>query len=57
VLENGRIVLEGPADQLAENPRIAQSYLGIAGSRPAEPAPEPSNPPYANPNANTESPT
>jgi branched-chain amino acid transport system ATP-binding protein len=36
VLENGRIVLEGPAHELAENPRIAQSYLGISNaSRPA----------------------
>lgn len=31
VLENGRIALQGPAHELAENPRIAQSYLGIAG--------------------------
>ena len=31
VLENGRIALQGPAGELAENPRIAQSYLGIAG--------------------------
>lgn len=29
VLENGRIVLEGPAAELARNPRIAQSYMGI----------------------------
>ena len=35
VLENGRIALQGPAGELAENPRIAQSYLGIAGQAEA----------------------
>lgn len=35
VLENGRIALEGPAAELAENPRIAQSYLGISGDAAA----------------------
>jgi branched-chain amino acid transport system ATP-binding protein len=31
VLENGRIVLEGPAGDLARNPRIVQSYMGLSG--------------------------
>jgi branched-chain amino acid transport system ATP-binding protein len=31
VLENGRIVLEGPAVDLACNPRIVQSYMGLSG--------------------------
>ncbi len=35
VLENGRIALQGPAGELAENPRIAHSYLGIAGQAEA----------------------
>ncbi len=29
VLENGRIALQGPAGELANNPRIAQSYMGM----------------------------
>jgi branched-chain amino acid transport system ATP-binding protein len=33
VLENGRIVLEGPAADLARNERIAQSYMGLSGRR------------------------
>ena len=28
VLENGRIVLDGPADALARDPRVAEAYLG-----------------------------
>lgn len=28
VLENGRIVLEGPADELARDPRVKEAYLG-----------------------------
>lgn len=32
VLENGRIVLQGPAVELAGNPRIAQSYMGVSAS-------------------------
>ncbi|HSI59536.1 MAG TPA: ABC transporter ATP-binding protein [Ideonella sp.] len=35
VLENGRIALEGPAAELASNPRITHSYLGMAGSQAA----------------------
>jgi branched-chain amino acid transport system ATP-binding protein len=30
VLETGRIVLEGPAGALLDNPRVRDSYLGIA---------------------------
>lgn len=32
VLEKGRIVLEGPARELARNPRIAQGYMGVLSS-------------------------
>jgi branched-chain amino acid transport system ATP-binding protein len=32
VLENGEIALEGPSDELAENPRVIESYLGIKKS-------------------------
>jgi branched-chain amino acid transport system ATP-binding protein len=28
LLERGRVVLEGPADQIGDDPRIAQAYLG-----------------------------
>jgi branched-chain amino acid transport system ATP-binding protein len=28
VLENGRLVLEGPADRLAQDPRVKEAYLG-----------------------------
>jgi len=38
VLENGRVVLEGPAAELAANPRITQSYLGIGARRESVPA-------------------
>ena len=31
VLETGEVVLEGPAAELAANPRIEQTYLGLAG--------------------------
>ncbi len=31
VLEAGEIVLEGPAGALASNPRVVQTYLGLAG--------------------------
>ena len=31
VLENGRIVLEGPASQLAHDPRVKEAYLGGEG--------------------------
>jgi branched-chain amino acid transport system ATP-binding protein len=30
VLENGRIRLEGAADELAQNPEVRQAYLGVA---------------------------
>lgn len=29
VLENGRITLAGPADRLAEDPRVREAYLGV----------------------------
>jgi len=32
VLETGEIALEGPATELARNPRVAQTYLGLAGA-------------------------
>jgi branched-chain amino acid transport system ATP-binding protein len=31
VLETGETVLEGTAAELAANPRVAQTYLGLAG--------------------------
>jgi branched-chain amino acid transport system ATP-binding protein len=31
VLETGEVVLEGTAAELAANPRVAQTYLGLAG--------------------------
>ncbi len=33
VLENGEIALEGPSSELASNPRIIESYLGMGGER------------------------
>jgi branched-chain amino acid transport system ATP-binding protein len=33
VLETGETVLEGPSDQLEADPRIAETYLGLAGRR------------------------
>ena len=32
VMENGRIVLEGPADELAKNPDVMEFYLGLTES-------------------------
>jgi branched-chain amino acid transport system ATP-binding protein len=29
VLENGRIVLEGPGGELIEHPRVKRAYLGL----------------------------
>jgi len=29
VVENGRIAIEGPADRIADDPRIRQAYLGL----------------------------
>ena len=31
VLENGEIALEGPSAELADNPRVIESYLGMGG--------------------------
>lgn len=33
VLETGALALEGPANELAQDPRVAQTYLGLARSR------------------------
>jgi branched-chain amino acid transport system ATP-binding protein len=35
VLENGEIALEGPSADLAHNPRVIESYLGIGGETAA----------------------
>ena len=32
VMENGKIVLEGEADQLRENPDVKEFYLGTAAA-------------------------
>jgi len=34
VLEAGRVVLEGPADEVAASPRVAAAYLGGGVSAP-----------------------
>lgn len=36
VLETGEIVLEGPAKDLADNPRVIESYLGLGHKKEAE---------------------
>jgi branched-chain amino acid transport system ATP-binding protein len=33
ILENGRIVLDGPAEKLAENEDVKEFYLGLAGEK------------------------
>ncbi len=33
VLETGDMVLEGPSTELASNPRVAESYLGLAAAK------------------------
>ena len=38
VLETGDIVLEGPAKDLADNPRVIESYLGLGNKKEAEEA-------------------
>jgi len=38
VLETGEVVLSGPADELADNPRVIESYLGLGKNRPAQDA-------------------
>ena len=30
ILENGRVVLEGPSDKLRENPEVKEFYLGLS---------------------------
>jgi branched-chain amino acid transport system ATP-binding protein len=39
VLETGDLVLQGPAAELAVNPRVIESYLGLQGGE-SEPVPE-----------------
>lgn len=34
VLETGEVVLDGQADELARDPRVIRSYLGLKGDRP-----------------------
>jgi branched-chain amino acid transport system ATP-binding protein len=31
VLENGRTAMEGPAEQLRDDPRVIETYLGLGG--------------------------
>jgi branched-chain amino acid transport system ATP-binding protein len=38
VLETGEIALEGPADQLADDPKVIESYLGLGGAAHAVPS-------------------
>jgi branched-chain amino acid transport system ATP-binding protein len=38
VLETGECVLEGPSLELAGNPRVIETYLGLAGKRAGAPA-------------------
>ena len=33
VLENGRMVLEGPAAELAKDPRVKEAYLGASEAK------------------------
>jgi len=33
VLETGEVVLAGPAHELADNPRVVESYLGLGGAK------------------------
>ncbi len=33
VLETGEIVMEGPAAELADHPRVVESYLGLGVKR------------------------
>jgi branched-chain amino acid transport system ATP-binding protein len=35
VLETGEIVLAGPSDELASNPRVIESYLGFVSGKTA----------------------
>jgi branched-chain amino acid transport system ATP-binding protein len=36
VLETGAIALEGPADELAVDPRVIETYLGAARKKPED---------------------
>jgi len=37
IMESGRIVLQGPAPELAENPDVREVYLGVGGADTASP--------------------
>ena len=37
ILESGRIVLQGAASELAENPDVREVYLGLGGGEAASP--------------------
>ena len=37
ILESGRVVLQGPARELAENPDVREVYLGVGGEAAASP--------------------
>lgn len=43
VLETGEIALEGPSHQLADDPKVVESYLGLGGKPLTAPAAESSN--------------
>jgi branched-chain amino acid transport system ATP-binding protein len=34
VLETGSVALEGPAQDLAQDARVAETYLGLGGAQP-----------------------
>ncbi len=36
VLENGAVALEGPSDQLADDPRVVETYLGLGRKRKSD---------------------
>lgn len=40
VLEQGEVVLAGPAEEVAANPRVMASFLGVEQSRPAVSSPD-----------------
>jgi branched-chain amino acid transport system ATP-binding protein len=35
VLETGEIALEGPTDQLEDDPKVVEAYLGLGGKHAA----------------------
>ena len=36
ILENGRVVMDGPAEDLGSNEDVKEFYLGLSGSRAQE---------------------